>query len=71
MQELKKKAELNEVNQHIGISRGGKTTKIHALVDGLGNSWAFLLTGGQTHDAIPTIPLLEQFPIGRKKANYR
>lgn len=51
------------MNQHIGISRGGKTTKIHTLVDGLGNPLGFLLTGGQTHDAVPTIPLLEQFEI--------
>ena len=50
-----KKAELHAVNQHVGNSRGGKTTKIHTLVDGLGNPHVFLLTGGQTHDAVPTI----------------
>ena len=51
------------MKQHIGNSRGGKTTKIHTLVDGLGKPLAFLLTGGQTHDAVATIPLLEQFEI--------
>lgn len=51
------------MNQHIGNSRGGKTTKIHTLVDGLGNPLAFLLTGGQTHDAVPAIPLLEQIEV--------
>lgn len=44
-------------------SRGGKTTKTHTLVDGLGNPLAFLLTGGQTHDAVPAIPLLEQIDV--------
>jgi hypothetical protein len=27
----------HENNQHIGTSRGGKTTRIHPIVDGLGN----------------------------------
>lgn len=64
MQKLKD-TELNKVNQHIGNSRGEKTTKIHTLVDGLGNSLAFLFTGGQTHGAVPTIPLLEQINVVR------
>jgi transposase len=37
-------------DQAIGHSRGGLSTKIHALVDALGNPLAFLLTGGQAHD---------------------
>jgi transposase len=37
-------------DQAIGHSRGGLSTKIHALVDALGNPLAFLLTPGQTHD---------------------
>jgi Transposase and inactivated derivatives len=36
--------------QAIGRSRGGLSTKIHALVDALGNPLAFHLTGGQAHD---------------------
>ena len=36
--------------QAIGRSRGGLSTKIHALVDALGNPLAFYLTGGQAHD---------------------
>jgi transposase len=36
--------------QAIGRSRGGLSTKIHALVDALGNPLAFSLTGGQAHD---------------------
>ncbi len=36
--------------QAIGRSRGGLSTKIHALGDVLGNPLAFLLTGGQAHE---------------------
>jgi transposase len=38
------------VNQAIGRSRGGLTTKIHMIVDALGNPLAFTLTPGQVHD---------------------
>jgi transposase len=34
----------------IGRSRGGLTTKIHAIVDALGNPLALCLTGGEAHD---------------------
>ena len=37
-------------DQAIGRSRGGLSTKIHALVDALGNPLGFFLTGGQAHD---------------------
>ena len=36
--------------QAIGRSRGGPTTKIHALCDPLGRLYALMLTGGQVHD---------------------
>ncbi len=36
--------------QAIGRSKGGLSTKIHTLVDALGNPLAFLLTAGQAHD---------------------
>ena len=38
------------VNQAIGRSRGGLSTKIHMIVDALGNPLAFSLTEGQVHD---------------------
>ncbi|SFE21074.1 Transposase [Paenibacillus algorifonticola] len=60
---VQKNAEGHEVNQHIGISRGGKTTKLHTLVDGLGNPLAFLLTGGQVHDSVPANDLLQEFDL--------
>ncbi|NGP46934.1 IS5 family transposase [Bacillaceae bacterium SIJ1] len=59
----KKNAEGHEVNQHIGVSRGGKTTKLHTVVDGLGNPLAFLLTGGQVFDSVPAIDLLQEFDL--------
>lgn len=34
----------------LGRSKGGFTSKIHALVDGLGNPIKFFLTAGQRHD---------------------
>lgn len=40
-----------EKNQAIGISRGGRSTKIHALVDGKGRPLNFTVTGGQVHDS--------------------
>ena len=38
------------LNQALGRSRGGFSTKIHVLADGLGNPLELALTGGQTHD---------------------
>lgn len=37
-------------DQAIGCSKGGLSTKIHTLVDALGNPLGFLLTAGQVHD---------------------
>jgi transposase len=45
--------------QAIGRSRGGLTTKVHALVDVLGNPRNLMLTPGQDHDLTCAQPLLE------------
>ena len=45
------------------MSRGGKTTKIHAVVDGLGNPVRFLLSGGQIHDSKMAIDVLSELDI--------
>ena len=47
----------------VGSSRGGKNTKIHALVDGLGNPLAFLLSSGNDHDSVHAISLLKKVQI--------
>src|SRR5436189_5540393 len=45
--------------QAIGKSRGGLSTKIHVLVDALGNPFSLMLTPGQAHDLAAAQPLLE------------
>ena len=48
--------------QAIGRSRGGRTTKIHAIVDALGRIIAFDLTEGNRHDLPPAQGLVEKVP---------
>ena len=45
------------------MSKGGRNTKIHAVVDGLGNPLAFLLSPGNEHDSKHAIPLLDKVNI--------
>jgi transposase len=40
-----------EQKQAIGISRGGRSSKIHAIVDSKGRPLNFTVTGGQVHDS--------------------
>ena len=49
----------------VGVSKGGRNTKIHAIVDGLGNPVSFLLSLGNDHDSKHAIPLLSQVNIER------
>jgi hypothetical protein len=46
-------------DQTIGRSRGGFTTKIHALVDAFGNPANLMLTAGQIHDLACAQDLIE------------
>lgn len=48
----------------LGKSRGGLSTKIHATCDALGNSTAFHLTPGQSHDLEGADALLDQINAG-------
>ncbi len=48
-----------ERDQAIGRSRGGRTTKIHILIDEAGRPLAFRLTGGNIADITVAAPLLE------------
>lgn len=45
------------------MSRGGRNTKVHTLVDGLGNPLAFKLSSGNDHDSVHAVSLLEQVNI--------
>ena len=51
-----------ERNQAIGRSRGGRTTKIHALTDAQCRPIAFLLTGGNVADCTAGDVLLDLMP---------
>lgn len=48
-----------QAEQALGRSRGGFSTKIHAVVDALGNPLDFVLTAGQTHDVTQGETLLQ------------
>ena len=50
---------MNQKNggQALGRSRGGLSTKIHALVEGLGSLVRFRLTGGEAGDSPQALPL--------------
>ena len=50
----------------IGASRGGRTTKIHALTDELGRPRALVLTAGNTHDLVGAAAVLRLVPTPRK-----
>ena len=50
-------------NKAVGVSRGGRNTKIHTLVDSLGNPLAFLLSSGNDHDSKYAVALLSQIDI--------
>lgn len=50
--------------QAIGISRGGRSTKLHAVCDGHGRPLTFLLTGGNAADAPQALALLQAVPEG-------
>nr|WP_235206900.1 IS5 family transposase [Paenibacillus tyrfis] len=49
--------------QAIGRSRGGLTTKIHAIVEALGNPLRFELTGGQSHDCVTGYEMLKSMEL--------
>ena len=42
----------------VGRTKGGLNTKLHAIVDGLGNPVEFMLSAGNDHDSIHAIELL-------------
>ena len=53
----------------MGRSRGGFTTKIHIVVDALGNPLKYILTGGQRHDVTQAQALLIPFDFERAIAD--
>ena len=49
------------INQALGRSRGGVTSKTHAVVDALGNLIAFTVTAGQSSEYPQASSLLIQY----------
>jgi transposase len=62
---VQKRDKDSDCKQHIGISRGGRSTKIHAVVDGLGYPLVLEMTGGQVNDSIMFQKCLEQLNISK------
>jgi transposase len=58
--------ETNRARQGIGRSRGGLSTKLHALVDGRGLPLATVLTPGQAGDNPQLEPLLSAVRVPRR-----
>lgn len=52
----------NSVSEGIGRSRGGLTTKVHAVVDANGMPLHFAITGGQEHDSLAARKLFSELP---------
>ena len=63
MQQVHKKSG-GQATQALGRSRGGFSTKIHVVVDGLGNPLRLRLTAGQVHDVTQAVDLLEGLRTG-------
>ena len=53
-------------NEFTGRSRGGLTTKVHAVTDGLGNPLRFLLSSGNRNDICLAKEVLEPFDLTGK-----
>src|SRR4051794_32874557 len=60
-----KKTDVTGQNEGLGRSRGGFSSKIHALVDALGNPINFIITGGEINDVTQGVNLIEG-----KKGDY-
>ena len=47
----------------IGRTRGGLNTKLHAIVDGLGNPVEFMLSAGNDYDSVHAVEMLKKVEI--------
>ena len=56
---------VGEKTEHkaVGRTRGGLNTKLHVIVDALGNPVEFLLSPGNDHDSVHAIELLKRTEI--------
>ena len=58
---MRRRRKRGQVNHSFGRSRGGFTTKVHALCDALGNPLRFILTGGHRSDYTQALALLDGY----------
>ena len=56
--------DLNSASEGFGRSRGGLTTKIHAVVDANRLPLNIVISGGQQHDSFAARALLDGLPGG-------
>jgi transposase len=59
-------AKRGEFSQAVGVSRGGRTTKIHCLADGRGRILAVTVTPGNVADITMAVPILEALAPTRR-----
>ena len=60
---IKARTGMKKGGKAVGLTRGGLNTKIHAIVDGLGNPVEFLLSPGNDHDSTHAIEILSRVEI--------
>jgi transposase len=63
---LGRRRKRGDFHHAIGRSRGGRTTKIHALTEDRGRPVAFLITPGNCHDLPAARDLLPTVPLPRR-----
>ena len=61
------KRERFEKNQCVGITRGGRNTKIHAVVDALGNPIHVQLSSGDIHDSAIAEDVMDHIELEPKE----
>ena len=54
---------VGRTSKAVGRTRGGLNTKLHAIVDGLGNPVEFLLSAGNDNDCVHAVELLENVEL--------
>ena len=58
---MRSRRKRGQINHSFGRSRGGFTTKVHALCDAHGNPLRFILTGGHRSDYTQALALLDGY----------
>lgn len=56
----------NPENESIGMTRGGRNTKLHAVVDEVGHAVRLSLTAGQVNDCTQSLPMTSELQEGEE-----